>query len=365
MTENGSRFPERLKALGYPVVELDDKDIREVGKISNYWRISRHLTKCSRRFRLHFADASWHAIQSYIPSSKSRIQQRRFVHAEIQLVAYYENIALQHAPRTLGVSKEACFLCDSFIRAHSLFRISGAHRQIVSQWTVPDLEQYSLQTILRFRSALSTVCADVNKEYVRSQEKRPWQPFPLQSAINLDVVYVPTPSVSTLYDQQSTNSAGASSVHITSSTSRGCHTRQGVRINGKENKDRFVDSSTENLQQCENHSDNEHEPDELPVDITVDKEVSSCVDWINIIATCTSSSNSQTSNPLFSGLISRSISIGPVSSIGRQRIVCLEDIPIESGLTLTRDGSDAPNEILFVLAGQQGKEIQIRCQWGV
>jgi hypothetical protein len=362
MTGNGIGFPGRLKGLGYPALRLDDRDVREVGKISNYWRISRYLTHCSRRFRLQFAGASWYAIQSYRASSTSAILQRRFVHAEIQIVAYYEKMALKAAPRMIGVSKEACFLCDSFIRAHTLFSISGAHRQMVSQWTVPDLEEYSPNTILRFRRALSKVCEDVTKEYIQSQQKRSWRPFPLQSAINLDMIDLPTPSVSTIHNKHSSNGVGASVTHTASTISSERLGEQIVHENKQDVNSDIVKCSTEELQECEKQNDNEQELDEVRVDIAIDNEVSSCAHWIDIIATCSPTANSQSPGPS-SEVVRGSISLEPVSRIRRPRIIRVEDIPMGDGLTLARDADDVPYEILFVLTGRQGEKIQVRCQW--
>lgn len=363
MTGNGIGFPGRLRALGYPIGRLDDRDVREVGKISNYWRISRYLTNCSRRFRLQFARASWNAIQSYKTSSTSAIVQRRFVHAEIQIVAYYEKMALTAAPRMIGVSKEACFLCDSFIRAHALFSISGAHRQMVSQWTVPDLEEYSSNTILRFRRALLKMYEDVTKEYVQSQKKRSWRPFPLQSAINHDMIHLPTPSVSTIHNKHSSNSVGASVAPTTSKISSERLGEQVVLEDKQDVNNDIVKCSTEEFQEGEKRNRDEKELDEVWVDVTIDKEVSSSAKWIEIIATCSPVASSQSPSPLSSEVVRRSISLEPVSEVRRQRIIRLEDIPMEDGLTLTRDAEDTPYEILFVLAGPQGEKIQVRCQW--
>ena len=113
MTEDGVKLPGRLKAVGYPDLLLDAREIREVGKVSNYWRISRHLAICSQRFRSHFASAERCPLVNYRASLKSKVLPRRYVHAEIQILVHFELTSPQSMPRAIGVSKEACFLVHS------------------------------------------------------------------------------------------------------------------------------------------------------------------------------------------------------------------------------------------------------------
>lgn len=190
LTEDGVKLPDRGQALGCPATHLDARDIREVGKVANYWRISRHLTICSWRFRTYFSNAAWLPVPGYRCSTTSNIQSQQFVHAEIQLLVHYELASPHLMPRTIGISKQSCFLCDSFIQAHGQFSITGAHRQMFPQWTIPDLEEYNAQTTQRFRVALKQVLVDVRKEILRSEKTSPWRPFPLQSAFNLQVVHL-------------------------------------------------------------------------------------------------------------------------------------------------------------------------------
>lgn len=82
LTEDGVKFPDRLRALGWATSHLDARAIREMGKVANYWRISRHLTICSQRFRSHFANATWLSVPSYRRSTTSKVQPQQFIHAE-------------------------------------------------------------------------------------------------------------------------------------------------------------------------------------------------------------------------------------------------------------------------------------------
>lgn len=154
--------------------------------------------------------ADWSPVPKYNASTIPTSLPRRFVHAEIQILVHYELASHQLTPRTIGVSKEACFLCDSFIRAHGRFAISGAHRHVVAGWTVPDLEEYTSQSVSQIRKALVSVVEDVMQEFLGSHQRHQWRPLPLQSAINLNVTRVSTPSMSTMATCDRTSREGLS-----------------------------------------------------------------------------------------------------------------------------------------------------------
>lgn len=365
VTQNGGKLPERLAALDCPTVLLDARDVREVGKISNYWRISRHLAKCVHHFRLNFANAEWYAVPSYKPSCGSQTLRRRFVHAEIQILAYYETMPVDTASRCIGVSKEACFLCDCFIRAHAMFMVSGAHRQMVCQWTVPDLKEYSTESIVRIRRALSRVCEEVTEEYLQSQKKHPRRSFPLQSAINLDVIHLPTPSVSTLYDPRSIENAVASTAEPRPTDCQDERDTQAVT------EHEGIESTicyTKMQQQCEvqdTRGNKQQGPRDVWIDIAVDEAALEYTRWVSLVATCLPSPTTDPLNPRSSKCLKCSVSIEPVSRREGQRIISLDEISAGDGIEVSRDASDAPNELSFVLAGGRGEHVQIRCRWHV
>lgn len=66
-------------------------------------------------------------------NSKSRL------HAEIQLVLYYERDtrAILFRPRVIASSKMACYLCDLFLKIHGQFFIPGTHGKLYNTWKWP------------------------------------------------------------------------------------------------------------------------------------------------------------------------------------------------------------------------------------
>ena len=60
------------------------------------------------------------------------------VHAEIQLLFFYELNPERIRPRTICSSKSACYLCDLFFRLHGQYYVPRTHGRLYHRWTVPD-----------------------------------------------------------------------------------------------------------------------------------------------------------------------------------------------------------------------------------
>ena len=224
ITVDGVSLSNRLESLGFPTSVIDTREVREVNKLANYWRICRSLADTCRSYRALFSRLQLETLEHYEPSSTPGTKQKRYVHAEVQILVCYETSSFSHWPRAIGASKEACFLCDAFIKAHGSFHVSKAHRQVFSQWTVPDRRDYSTATLKRFRRALVVVDQSVMEELKRVRNRQDFRPFPLQSSINLHKPMLPTPSVSTVRSLEreavSTTSPIGSSMESRSSTPR-------------------------------------------------------------------------------------------------------------------------------------------------
>ena len=197
ITVDGFSLPRRLEKLGVSSSMTDNREVREVSKVANYWRICHDLVSLSRSYRTLFTKLRLETLEPYSSSPTIDMKLDKYVHAEIQMVVFCENSMTPPWPRPIGASKEACYLCDSFIKAHGRFYLSKAHRQVFPQWTIPDLEEYSTETLRRFRRTLAAVAQDVTQELVRARQNHRFQFFPIQSSINLYKAVLPTPSVTT------------------------------------------------------------------------------------------------------------------------------------------------------------------------
>lgn len=205
LTVDGFSLLSRLQEAKVPFQSMDRREVREINKLGNYWRICFSLAHLSRSYRSLFASLRLEFIEPFEVSTLSgtRSNKTRHIHAEVQILVHYENKVSPPWPRAIGVSKEACFLCSSFIKSHGLFYISKAHRQVYSQWTVPDLREYNSESLGRLRKALLAVSHDVNGVLRQARQKHNFRPFPLQSSINLQKPWFPTPSVTTVHSLSS------------------------------------------------------------------------------------------------------------------------------------------------------------------
>jgi hypothetical protein len=205
-TIDGRSLRGRLEKAGYGKKTFLTRPFREINKTAYYWRICRELTELSRSYRRFFTNLTLIPIEHYEPSKLPGKEEERFIHAEIQIITYYETSHSNHWPRALGTSKKACFLCYEFIRTHGFFNVSKSHGIVFSRWAVPDRIGYSQETLERLRRTLVGVDERVQEELERARMGRIKQDDPVQSSIDLNYVSMPTPSVTTLRSSGSSTS---------------------------------------------------------------------------------------------------------------------------------------------------------------
>jgi hypothetical protein len=71
------------------------------------------------------------------------------VHAEIQILFFYEQRPHQPLPRTICASKSACYLCNLFLETHRKFVTPRTHGKIHDRWTLPPQSSLNPETIQR------------------------------------------------------------------------------------------------------------------------------------------------------------------------------------------------------------------------
>lgn len=62
----------------------------------------------------------------------------RPVHAEVQLLFYYESTSSQMPPRVICSSKKACYLCNLFFKIHGRFTVPSSHGRLYEKWALPN-----------------------------------------------------------------------------------------------------------------------------------------------------------------------------------------------------------------------------------
>jgi hypothetical protein len=68
----------------------------------------------------------------------AEIVERRKVHAEIQLLFFYELYPESARPRIICSSKSACYLCNLFFHVHGGFHVPRTHGKLYDTWILPD-----------------------------------------------------------------------------------------------------------------------------------------------------------------------------------------------------------------------------------
>ncbi|KAL8982448.1 MAG: hypothetical protein Q9177_005268 [Variospora cf. flavescens] len=104
------------------------------------------------------------------------------VHAEVQLLFYYEKNTCSLPPRIMCSSKQACFLCDLFFKIHGRFTVPSTHGRLYEKWALPDAAK-----TIKNADILKTLCTFVsaieNALLRETQSTRKFYPDPYESMI--------------------------------------------------------------------------------------------------------------------------------------------------------------------------------------
>ena len=147
-----------------------------IGKVSRYYSAASELV-CAARDRTSrvFRNLRIEPFQITIPPSVQR--QGLKVHAEIQLLFFYEANRDQSRPRIICSNKRACYLCNLFFDLHGGFYIPRTHGRLYDKWILPDWidvskdRQRELYTILtRLKETLDNKIARVSKTKKRTND---------------------------------------------------------------------------------------------------------------------------------------------------------------------------------------------------
>ena len=76
------------------------------------------------------------------------------VHAEIQLLFFYEQNPKRLRPRVICSSKSACYLCDLFFKLHGRFYVPRTHGRLYHKWILPDWRIVPEMRRLEFKGLL-------------------------------------------------------------------------------------------------------------------------------------------------------------------------------------------------------------------
>ena len=130
-----------------------------IGKLGRYFSVSCELvcaardTTCSIFHNIQ--------VQPYKIEMPAPIRDVGYkVHAEIQLLFFYEAHPNLPRPRIICSSKSACYLCNLFFRLHGSFQVPRTHGRLYDKWTLPDWVDIPLER----RSSLGVIATNLGAE---------------------------------------------------------------------------------------------------------------------------------------------------------------------------------------------------------
>ncbi|KAL8967187.1 MAG: hypothetical protein Q9197_005570 [Variospora fuerteventurae] len=104
------------------------------------------------------------------------------VHAEVQLLFYYEENTCSLPPRIMCSSKQACFLCDLFFKIHGRFTVPSTHGRLYEKWALPDAAK-TIKNAAILKTLCTFVSAIENALLRETQSTRKFYPDPYESMI--------------------------------------------------------------------------------------------------------------------------------------------------------------------------------------
>ena len=135
----------------------------------------------------------WQRHSRSLKAARTRFQSRISncatpwkVHAEIQLLFFYEqNQDIPH-PRIICSSKSACYLCDLFIKSHGKFYTPSTHDRLYDKWILPDWATDQASTCPNVLSAIERFNTMLETRIVRSlRDRQLAHPHPNESSLQL------------------------------------------------------------------------------------------------------------------------------------------------------------------------------------
>ena len=155
---------------------FDDSRLLSIKKLAHFMDMSKYMTDASRKYRQLFCNIRFEQLPAYkpvrLPTLPSSPPLNCYVHAEIQMITFYaQNPQInQKAPRVVGASKSACYLCSLFVHADGQFFISRTHGKLYDQWTIPDT--FGTAELKDQRRRYRRVLGSINAELCAALKRR-------------------------------------------------------------------------------------------------------------------------------------------------------------------------------------------------
>ena len=166
-----------IKPYNFSTMVIQDKPDSQQRFLGPESQILRRTDEWRRKLT-HAVTKGQKQVRKYI--TQPHLQRSIRVHAEIQILCYYEQHPhIKFPPRVLKSSKHACFLCDLFIKTHGKFHIPKTHGKLYELWMLPNICELDLddetrenfiQVMHRFNEAIEKA---INPPALRASQSLP------------------------------------------------------------------------------------------------------------------------------------------------------------------------------------------------
>ncbi|KAF8441206.1 hypothetical protein BGX38DRAFT_820672 [Terfezia claveryi] len=124
-----------------------DADLKQYLRgLMNTWRITSISKESFEQMKGHFTD---------------RCAELPVVHAEMQLIKYYEENPKEDQPTLIGCSKKPCQICVRFIHLQGKFQVEKAHARISHRWAIPNIRCKNAETTEKISDILNTISREM------------------------------------------------------------------------------------------------------------------------------------------------------------------------------------------------------------
>ncbi|KFX95371.1 hypothetical protein O988_05807 [Pseudogymnoascus sp. VKM F-3808] len=158
-----------------------------LGKLGRYHYAASSLVRVARSKKYHLFRTV--LVEPFSIDMPPALDKAIKVHAEIQLLFFYEAHANLPRPRIICASKSACYLCNLFFKFHGVFQVPRSHGKLYTQWILPDW----LAIPPSRHAELGDITAQLNKALkTRLQKRTNGHPFPYESVISVPRDWTPS-----------------------------------------------------------------------------------------------------------------------------------------------------------------------------
>ncbi len=190
-----------VQAIARPPLDMASIIDQLAGFEQTYRRV---ISSAHQSSHLRFDPRSAAVVQKRFETRMADHATRWKVHAEIQILLFYEQNPSNVPPRIIGSSKSACYLCDLFIQHHGRFQVPRSHGKLYDRWILPKEALDHLSASPHLRSVVDRFNAKLEAQIldILTNKRKPY-PHPAESVLIFRQPWSPNPTLSIIRSQES------------------------------------------------------------------------------------------------------------------------------------------------------------------